>query len=264
MAGLPLLSASSVTTFLRCGQQWYFSYVAAIKSPPTLKQTRGLAVHKAVEVNMRQKITSRTDMPVDDVVDAYSTEFDVISGEVEEDLHELGEYKDSGVKLTRMHTRIVAPEVQPVWVEQPVQFSLNGIPFSGQVDLLDEESRIRDTKTTARKPMPDSYGLNMTGYALSFRQLTGTIETDTMLDYLVATKKPYYLPIMAGGPVSDEEIVRFANVVENVAASIKAGRFVPNGLVSGACSWCGYKAICPAYQKRADAAVIDFDVFGLA
>ena len=263
MAGLPLLSASSVTTFLRCGQQWYFSYVAAIKSPPTLKQARGLAVHKAVEVNMRQKITSRADLSLDDVGDAYVTEYNALSVDVEEDRHEIGDYKDTGVALARLHTKVIAPEIQPVWVEQPVQFALNDIPFSGQVDLLDEESRIRDTKTTARKPTPENYTLNMTGYALSYRQITGAIETDTVLDYLVATKKPYYLPVMAGGPVSDEEIVRFANIVEVVANAIKAGRFVPNGLASGACSWCGYKAICPAYQQRGTKE-FDFDAFGLA
>jgi RecB family exonuclease len=263
MAELPLLSASSVTTFLRCGMQWYYGYVAAVKSPPSLKQARGVAVHKAVEVNMRQKITTRVDMPIDDVADAYATEFDVLSDDIESDRHEIGDYKDSGIKLTRLHTKTIAPEIQPVWVEQPVQFKINDIPFSGQVDLLDDESRIRDTKTTARKPTADSYILNMTGYALSYRQITGTIETDTVLDYLVATKQPYYLPIMAGGPVSDEEIVRFANIVESVAFAIKAGRFVPNGLASGACSWCGYKNICPAYQRRGTT-VVDFDVFGLA
>ena len=263
MAELPLLSASSVTTFLRCGMQWYYGYVAAVKSPPSLKQARGLAVHKAVEVNMRQKITSRLDLPVADVEDACATEYDILSGDVEDDKAEIGAYKDSSVKLARIHTKLIAPEIQPVWVEQPVQFKINDIPFSGQVDILDEESRIRDTKTTARKPTADSYILNMTGYALSYRQITGTVETDTVLDYLVATQKPYYLPVMAGGPVSDDEIVRFANIVESVAAAIQAGRFVPNGLASGACSWCGYKFICPAYQRR-ESMTVDFDVFGLA
>lgn len=263
MAGLPLLSASSVTTFLRCGQQWYFSYVAAVKSPPSLKQARGLAVHKAVETNMVQKISSRTDLPVTDVEDAYSTEYDTISTDSESSPKEIGEYKDSGIKLVRLHTKVIAPEIQPVWVEQPVQFELNKIPFSGQIDLMDEMGRIRDTKTTARKPGPDQYILNMTGYALAYRQLTGDVETDTVLDYLVATQKPYYLPIQAGGPVGDDAIRRFAVVVEEVASSIQAGRFVPNGLVSGACSWCGYQNICPAYQRRATIEE-PFDLFGLA
>lgn len=45
--------------------------------------------------------------------------------------------------------------------------------------------------------------------------LAGGAGTDTVLDYLVATKKPYYLPIAAGGPVSDQQIERFAGIVEN-------------------------------------------------
>lgn len=263
MAGLPLLSASSITTFLRCGQQWYFGYVAAIKAPPTLKQARGVAVHKAVETNMLQKITSRVDLAAEDVADAYVTEFNGLSTEIEEDRHEIGAFKDSGVKLVKLHTKVIAPEIQPVWVEKPVQFMINDVPFSGQVDLLDESGRIRDTKTTARKPSADSYLLNMTGYALGYRQLTGEEETDTVLDYLVATQKPYYLPIVAGGPVNDEEIIRFATIVENVAQSIKAGRFLPNGLISGACSWCGYKQVCPAYKKR-NTEDVELDLFGIA
>lgn len=244
------LSASSVTTFLRCGQQWFFAYVAGIKSPPTLKQARGIAVHKAVEINMVQKVTSRVDLPVDDVADAYATEYDLISTDVE-DRDELGKYKDSGIVLAKLHTEVIAPEIQPIWVERPIQFDLNGIIFTGQVDLMDEMERVRDTKTTSRKPSPESYMFNMTGYAISKRQLTGTKETDVVLDYLVATNEPYYLPVMAGGPVSDDDIIRFANIVESVAGSIKAGRFVPNGLVSGACTWCGYTNICPAYQRAA-------------
>jgi RecB family exonuclease len=246
-----VLSASSVQTFLRCGQQWFFAYVAGVKSPPTLKQARGIAVHKAVEVNMLQKLTTRVDLPVDDVADAYVTAYDEMSPEIEEDKHKVGEYKDTGVQLVKLHTKVIAPEIQPKWVEQPIQFSLNGIPFSGQVDLLDEMDRVRDTKTTAQKPRGESYILNMTGYALAYRQLTGQVETDTILDYLVATKKPYYIPVVAGGPVDDNQIIRFANVVESVHGAIEAGRFVPNGLTSGACDWCGFRNICPAYERRA-------------
>ena len=253
MSDFPIvLSSSSVTTFLRCGQQWYLAYVEGVKSPPTLKQARGIAVHKAVEVNMAQKIDSFTDLPVADMIDAYSTSYDDVGSDGFDvsDKQMIGTVKDEGVKLVKLHAETVAPTIQPMFVERPVQFDLNGITFSGQVDIQDSDNRIRDTKTTARKPTGESYILNMTGYALAKRQLDGDVESDIVLDYLVATKSPYYLPIAAGGPVTDDQIVRFANVVESVAGSIRSGRFAPNGLVSGACSWCGYKAMCPAYDKR--------------
>ncbi len=245
-----VLSASSVTTYLRCGQQWYFAYVAAIKSPPSLKQARGTAVHKAVEVNMIQKVTTRIDLPVADVVDAYSTSWDAQAPEIEATAKELGKIKDEGVALTKLHRLEVSPIIQPAWVEQKVQFDINGVPYSGQIDLVDEMHRIRDTKTTGRRPTGESYLLNMTGYAIAYRHHTGEVETETILDYLVSTKRPYYLPIDSNGPQTDAQIQRFANVVEATALGIQAGRFVPNGLVNNACGWCGYRAMCPAYEER--------------
>lgn len=262
--GPDLLSASSVTTFLRCGRQWYFAYVAGIRLPPTLKQARGVAVHKAVEINMAQKVSSTVDLPVEDVIDAYDTAWreNGQDGFAADATLKEGEVKDKGQELIVLYHTTVAPKIQPIWVEQSVQFKINGIPFSGQIDQAEEvpgprhaetlETRlvIRDTKTTARKPNGESYLLNMTGYALAARQLTGEKEADTVLDYLVATKVPQYQEVRMGGPITDAQINRFATVVEDVSAAISAGRFTPNGLVSGACSWCGFRPICPAYAAR--------------
>lgn len=247
-----ILSASSTATFLRCGQQWYYAYVAGIKAPPSLKAARGIALHRAVEVNMAQKVTSHEDVELDVMIDAFDESWTGLAqdGFVVEEGEDPGQYKDSGYQMTFLHRQEVSPTIQPVWVERPVQFSLgDGVVWSGQVDLADEMGRVRDTKSTARKPRPEQYMLNMTGYALAARQATGENETDIVLDYLVATKSPYYLPVFNGGPVSDDRIVSFANTVEAVAGSIKEGRFVPNGISNGACSWCGYLDICEYAQR---------------
>ncbi len=255
-----VLSASSVNTYLRCGLQWYKAYVEGIKSPPSLKQARGIAVHKAVETNMSQKIDSRTDLPVADQLDAYSDSFEEVGvdGFDVNDPKEIGSIKDAGVKLVELHAKVVAPTIQPTQVERPVQFSLNGITFSGQIDLEDDMGRIRDTKTTGRKPVGESYILNMTGYSLAKRQLDGEEETDIVLDYLVATKTPYYLPLAQGGPVTDDQIARFAGIVEGAADGINKGVFQPNGLISNACTWCGYKLQCKAYDNRTILGDLDF------
>lgn len=240
------LSASSLTTFLRCGEQWYRAYVLGDRSRPTVKQARGIAVHKAVEVNMEQKVESREDLPVQAMFDAFSDSWEEVGEEgFEPDEKETpGQAKDAGIRLTDLHHKDVSPLIQPVWVEKAVQFEINGVTWTGQIDLADEMGRIRDTKTTSRKPRPEQYSMNMTGYALGARQLTGVAETDVVLDYCVNTKTPYYLPITAGGPVSNDEIRVFASTVERVAGTIEAGRFVPNGAVNGACSWCGYANDC--------------------
>lgn len=258
-----VLSASSVTTFLRCGQQWAYAYVAGIKAPPSLRAIRGIAAHAAVEVDMRQKIASKVDIPINDMLDAYDTSWqaEAINGYTVINDEKPGEVKDKGYELVSLYRETVAPGIQPVLVEEPIQFAINGQAYSGQIDIGEEidvdlgwgppEKRlvIRDTKTTGRTPPDDGgYLLNMTGYAIAQRQATGRTEADTVLDYLIATKEPKYKEIRMGGPITDAQIAQFAGIVGQVSAAINAGRFVPNGLVSGACGWCGYRAICPAYQ----------------
>jgi hypothetical protein len=245
-----------MTTFLRCGMQWSFAYVRGIKSPPSLKAVRGIAIHKAAEVDMSQKVHTGVDISAEEMIDTYSDSWTAETANgytIDDDGTTPGDIKDKGVEMVQLYRDKVAPRIQPVLVEEPIQFEINGQPYSGQIDVAERKKGkliIRDTKSTARKPDPAQYTLNMVGYAVSQRQVTGEVEADTVLDYLIGTKVPRYLPVNNGGPVSDQEIRRFSTVVSEVAANIKAGRFPPNGLVNGACSWCGYKSICPAYIKK--------------
>jgi CRISPR/Cas system-associated exonuclease Cas4 (RecB family) len=135
-------------------------------------------------------------------------------------------------------------------VEEPVRFEVNGIPYSGTIDLVDDKRRVRDWKTASRKPATGtSHLLQMTGYALAYRQRTGLTESEIVLDYLIRTKEPQYLPIASGGPIDGGTIVKFAKVIEDVVAQVEAGRFLPNGLTNNACSWCGYTNICPYFKE---------------
>lgn len=253
MSDLPpqVYSGSSISTFLRCAKQWEYAYVYAIKKPPRLRMVIGNAAHAAVEVNFTQKITSRTDMPLSDVEDAFSDEFDRLVVEAEPDPDEPARAgKDSGVLVVRSYQENVAKDIQPLMVEKEVQFDINGVAYSGYVDLVDDQRTIRDLKTTGRRPYDQGrkYALAMTGYALGYRALTGDTESDVVLDYMVRTLKPYHLPVRAGGPVSEKSVNNFASIVAQVDAAVRSGNFLPTGLTNGACSWCGYKDICPAYR----------------
>jgi RecB family exonuclease len=256
--GEPLvLSASSLTTFLRCGQQWWYGYVAKIKSPPTLKQLVGTAAHEAVETNLRQKIDSGVDLPLPEVQQAFSDAWDRDVKDVEPDDNEEhetpGEAKDSGIRVITTYQKEVSPKLHPILVEHAMQFTINGIAWSGVLDSVDQRAVIRDLKTTARKPQGSNYILNMTGYALGYRHEFGTRETGIALDYIVRTKKPYYHPVISGGPIDDAAIATFAGIVTKASESIAHGDFLPNGLIGSppACSWCGYRNICPAYRAKA-------------
>lgn len=244
-----VLSASSVQAYLRCGLAWYLGYVLGVKASSSGPQVLGIAGHKAVEANMAQKIDSHTDLPEDDVLDAFSDAFD--EQEMEE-VEKPGLLKDSGVAAVREYHRRAAPTIQPIEVEKPIQFAVNSIAYSGQLDLIDDAGRIRDTKFVGRKPEEGKYKLNMIGYAIGYRQGASTpsepvVETDTVLDVMVRNKRPQYVQMSAGGPVSEHEIRRFASILKSVQDNIQKGSFPPNGLATpGTCRTCNFYKVCPA------------------
>jgi len=241
-----VMSGTSLQTFLRCGHQWYLANVVQLKSPPNVRQVLGIAAHLAVEHNMAQKIVTKVDVSAEEMVDVFATDFDAHEGDVEDD-EDHGKAKDDGVGLVRLHHREVSPLIQPIWVEEAGQLEINGIPYSYTIDIVDDKGRVRDTKTKMRRPTLEENMLQMTGYALGYRQRTGLIETDVVIDGLVRTKVPQYVPLY-GGTVNDEEVSAFADTLEGVAQAVGNGDFLPNGLNNGACSWCGYASYCK-YRK---------------
>lgn len=253
-----VLSASSMATFLRCGKQWEFAYVHQLRIPPTVKQSIGIAAHGAWEENLLVKMSAHVDLPEEAVVAAFTDEYDRLAEDFVDPDEDPGAAKDQGVRLIQKHHRDIAPGIIPLLVEQPVKFEINGIPYTGTLDYAHDLTdpggpkrvRVGDWKTSARKPSNGgTYSLGMTGYALGYRHLTGETEALVQLDYLVRYKRqdPAYYPIPSDGPVSDRAIAVFADTVAAVYEAIQANRFLPNGLSSGACSWCGFRKICPHY-----------------
>ena len=231
-----------------------FAYVYRYKRPPNLKMVKGTAGHKAAEVHMIAKLATpfgMEDGPLDVALDAYSDSFDEEAVEATEEPDKnltKAKVKDKGIGEVKFWHKEVAPTITPALMEQPISFTINNIPWTGTIDLVDAERRVRDWKFTGRTPSSaDSYILNMVGYAIGYRNLTGEIESQIVLDHIVGLKKPTYVAIRSEGPVSDQSIRAFADIVETANRSIQAGIFPANGLKSGACSWCGFREICPAF-----------------
>jgi hypothetical protein len=212
----------------------------------------GTSAHAAEEVNYKQKLETEEDLPLADVQDVFSTAFDSAVAESDHNPEDEGETpgaaKDSGIATLSVYHTTVAPHIQPLWVEHEGLIHVNEMPYSYTIDLVDTTGRVRDHKYTKRKPSEASdYRLAMIGYALGYRQETGEREQQVIVDYMVRTKTPYHWPIASSGPVPDHAISSFANILELVNEAILEGRFLPTGLSSHACSWCGYKDICPDY-----------------
>ena len=268
-----ILSASSVGTYLRCPKQWEFAYIYKERRPPTIKQALGIASHEAYDKDMTAKLATGENWPLALVQDAFSTDYDAKWRDgflkTKEEDEDPGAAKDQQIRVIRKYALDLAPLIEPVMVEQSFMIEVDGQLFSGTLDLasidrvvvdpetIREQIKVRDWKNTAQKPSDTSkYVFGMIGYALGYRAITGTVEDEVQLDYLVRykVKDPGYFPVSSGGPVSARAIEGFSSTLLEVRDSIMKGSFFPAGLQNGACSWCGYKTICPAYAAaRLDA-----------
>ena len=246
MAEPVVLSGSSLNTFLECAALWELTYVRSLKRPPSLKMALGTSGHAAAEVDLTQKITTHRDLPEDIILDAFRDSFvkeSHDSPELPAKKETKAVFLDSGIAAMKVWHKDVAPTVQPTMVEEPVQFRINSIPYSGTIDLVDDQERVRDWKFVGKKPSPrdQKYVLNMTGYAIGYREKTGLVEKGVILDHIVRTQQPYHFPVESKTPVPDESIFAFADIIKTSHDAIQAGSFPPTGIRSGRCSYCPFR-----------------------
>lgn len=249
-------SISQLLTYLRCPLHYQFRYVEGIKPPPPSAVTIGIAVHSALEVNFRQKIKSKKDLPIDTVLDAYS---DAFESKKKETLWKKDEspadVKDEGINLVRAyHTGLdkkgepmifatlnpatskmikkpvqpLSPQIQPIMVEEPFEVRFDndvGYIFIGRIDVVDDKNQVRDIKTSARTPTQDQVDtdLQMSAYALGFRVLTGKTERGLLMDFIVKNRVPKIVSIETKR--TREDIDRLLKILGHIANAVEKGIF---------------------------------------
>ena len=223
-------SASSVNAYLDCHLQWWFTYVLGEEGVQSEPMRVGIELHDAVERLLRNR---------DDFQAYWQAET--------RDAH-LG-------ALVSVFVADVLPTYRnPVWVEKEFQIEVNGIPYSGIIDSLDEqdvpwgfEDILRDLKSTGSRPRPGKYTFNMRGYWMGARDL-GREPAGIQLDYIVRTKTPYYWPEVQPIP-DDDDLAAWAHTLELVANGVERADYRATGLGSRACTTCPYAAMCGPYQR---------------
>lgn len=216
-----------------------------------LKAVRGIAVHAGAEVLLRAQMWDGD--PEEAMFSAQAavvrTLWDEITmGDVRADPKITPiQAEASALLCLDVYRSSVLPTIEhPTGVEVEFQFEVDGWPYSGIIDALADD--LHDLKTTASRPSNgDRYDVAMTGYALGYRAVTGHAERSIVLDYIVATQKPYYWPIRRD-PATDDDIDRFASVVGGVARGIEQGNFRPTGLDKRyECRACPHRETCTYY-----------------
>jgi len=219
-------SASSVNSYLTCHLAWYFGYVLGERGEQSEPQRVGIKIHDFAERSLKHLGT------------AYQTDDPEIEA------------------LAKVWNSEILPTYRtPVLIEASFQLEVNGIPFSGVVDAVDEQDVpwgfaliLRDLKSTGSRPSPGKYRFAMTGYLLGAQDILQRIIDAAQLDWIVRTKKPYYWP-EAMDPITEDDVAVFANTLETVANGVAREDYQPTGLGTWACKSCNHRAICGPYQR---------------
>lgn len=169
------LSASRLTLFQRCPEQYRRRYLKGERERANGNLIWGGADHYAHEQNFRQKITSHADLPVEDVKVAFAEGFDQRvtdgggAGEIAWGGEKPGEVKDAGVLLAATYHTLVSPTVQPIAVETRFDVSIPGVPVPviGYIDV-NEALRAIERKTARAKTVAVKPGWRLQGLAYQY------------------------------------------------------------------------------------------------
>lgn len=244
------ISQSRIAMYLKCPRQYYYRYCEGLISPPGAALTLGSSFHGALRVNYEQKVGSHEDLPVSDVLDAFSTEFDHRRHETlwfpEDDP---GKIKDSGVAILDHYQGNAAPAIQPVCVETRFEAEMTwlaeeqpkAVKLKGRLDLIDDSQVVVENKTTSRKPyrVQQAHVIQSTCYVAGAMQQYG----QARVDYVVNKKIPEIVSFAI--QVDQRKIMFFTNLVASVVESMEAELWIPNR-DHFLCSerWCGYWDLC--------------------
>lgn len=256
----PLLSSSRVGLYQKCGLAWDFRYNKGIKSPPGVALHVGKATHQSVELNLRGKIEGIA-VPLDEarelagsaLVEMWKKEPPMLTDEDGSPDKARGAAQDKAVALAGLHHTEVAPGIEPAAVEEGFIIELPGpYDIQGFKDIRATDNAIRDTKTASKSPGSEAaiQSDQLALYAWD-AELAGRPAPYVALDYLVATKTPKAVSLMANpGP---EEFRRVADRFSAAWKGMAAGVALPAPRDSWMCSakFCGYFAMCPHGAKNA-------------
>lgn len=196
-ARMPLdhLSVGSLNTYLRCPEKWRRRYMEHEFEPVGPGMVVGSAAGEANNVNFRQKVMSTTDLATDEVLDAYSDEFEMSKDQREIDWQgeKPGDVKDSGAKAVKVFHEAKSPEIQPVTVERKFSLGFADQPwtFVGFIDIEDEDGDVDDLKVVAKRITPaDAHADPQATAYLAARRAEGNPARRFKFQQAIRTKTP--------------------------------------------------------------------------
>jgi len=270
----PHISATQLMMAGKCLEQYRRRYVLGERIPPGIAAIIGRGMHRGAETNFKQKIESFRDLPPADIVDAAVAAFEEETDGGEYQLSDdeairgarvvVAEAKDTTAKLAKCHAQQQAPDYQPVAVEHTsrILFPQATHDLLAITDLRDDQDRVVDFKTAARKPPAKDVdeSVQLTIYAAAFQVENGRPPAEVRLDTVTKTKTPARHVLTSTRDEHDYRalLARANAMLGTVETLTNDGRDCWPAAAVGQwwCSsrWCGYWRTCPHVNSERVAA----------
>lgn len=238
------VSPSRLTLFLQCRLKFWFRYVAGISKPKTVALHVGTAVHAVLKAWNKARWKSQP-LTLTQLHEEYSAAWVAEDDPVPWESGEEDEEKKTGWRLVETYIREskIPESLKPDAVEVPVEADLHahGLPkLIGVLDLV-QGGRIIDYKTTGQTPNSEKVahtnGVQISSYAVLYREATGKRENGIELHHLVKLKNPK-LVITALEPMSDAQQSRLFRLMDAYTEGLGNADFVPSpGLQCVSCEF---------------------------
>lgn len=242
----PEYHQSAINTFLKCPRQYMFRYVMGLKIAPKTALTVGIAFDAAAGHNLKQKIESKTDLPVADVLDAFSTDFDKRAPGTDWDGDDPGAQKDMGARMTKVFHEKGAPKIKPLTVQESFRLETDaGYALGGTFDVVEEGHILRDQKTSKGEYAADAVNFEIQPAVYSFAyQAKYGVQPEFAYDVVTKHKEPRYQEVK--GKVTQTQTEQLFEAVNIMHSQIQRGEFqyAPSGQWFCSKSWCGYWHLC--------------------
>lgn len=270
IAEKPYLSPTQIEMYTMCGESYRRRHLEGDIIPPGIALVKGSAVHVGAEVNFKQKIETRKDLPASQIVEAsiaclkgkIKTEGLILTDE--ETLigrkKVIGTLTDSAALLAELFAAEVAPEYQPKHVEEKVRLVLPKCErdLLGILDLEDENGDVVDLKTGKAKKGQNVWdtSVQLTIYAALKKARDGKLPRKIKVEQLIHTGKSAPKRHVFETTRSLPDFSALAHRMNATIAGINAGVFMPAPTGGWKCSptYCGYWLSCPYVNNERKAA----------
>jgi len=253
------ISTSSITTYLRCPQQYAHRYI--LRTPPSHRAGAlafGSAIHQALALFYSRLMEGQPEPPAEELAatfsDRWTRELEHNPPVLLDDRETPDSARDQGVKLVHTFLDQAHPPHRVLGVEEPFSIELTnpktGSPFPerlvGVFDAVIKDNgatSILEHKTAARRwsQVRLDTDLQVTTYFLA-APLVGLTNAEVTLQVLLKTTTPalqLYTPTRI-----DQDLQDLLKVIAGVLCAIKAEAFYP--VRDWWCRSCPYAGPCLA------------------